>query len=158
MFLLVVDSYSKRLEVVLLSHARPLPTLDSLCSIFATHGLPKEFATDNGTQFTSVEFEEFMKNNGIGRVPKAPYHPVSNGLTDRAVQYVFQGQHEEVPYFPGEKSLGIFIPLWLVSHFTMGISPTQLLLGRISRSKFDLFKPDLSNAGTTEAIGTEKLS
>ena len=77
MFLLVVDAHSKWLEIVPLSAATSTLTIDSLRSMFATHGLPKEFITDNGAQFTSAEFEEFMKSNGICHVLTAPYHPAT---------------------------------------------------------------------------------
>ena len=60
-FLVVVDSYTKWLEVFPLSIATSATTIDKLRSVFTTHGLPKVFVTDNGTQFTSSEFQAFMK-------------------------------------------------------------------------------------------------
>ena len=82
MFLIVVDSYSKWLEVVPLSSATTSLTIDSLRSIFTTHGLPKEFMTDNGTQFSSTEFKEFMTSNGVRQIFSSPYHPSSNRLAE----------------------------------------------------------------------------
>ena len=54
-------------------------------SIFATFGIPKTLVTDNGTNFISTEFEEFLKSNGICHSRIAPYHPASNDLAERAV-------------------------------------------------------------------------
>ena len=86
MFPVVIDAFSKCLEVSPLSAATSTVTIQHLCSIFATHGLPRSLVTDNGPQFTSAEFEAFMKNNGIRHIKSSPYHPVSNGLPERAVQ------------------------------------------------------------------------
>ena len=40
-------------------------TIDKFRLIFATHGLPEEVVSDNGPQFTSTEFAEFMRKNSI---------------------------------------------------------------------------------------------
>eukprot|EP00731_Ephydatia_muelleri_P028800 Em0020g444a len=53
---------------------------------FATHGLPDILVSDNGTAFTSAEFQFFAKANGFRHVRSAPYHPATNGLAERAVQ------------------------------------------------------------------------
>ena len=60
MFLVVIDAYSKWMEVKCLSTATSSTTVEQFHAIFATHGLPKNLVTDNGTQFTSTEFEPFL--------------------------------------------------------------------------------------------------
>lgn len=59
-------------------------------SILASQGLPVSVVTDNGAVFTSVEFQEFMENNGIKHI-KAAYHPASNGQVERVVQVLKEG-------------------------------------------------------------------
>ena len=56
------------------------------CCLYSTHGLSEVVVSDNGTAFTSVEFQTFMKCNGIRYVRCTPYHPSSNGLAEKAVQ------------------------------------------------------------------------
>ena len=41
---------------------------------------------NKGTQFTSQEFEEFLKLNGIQHYRSAPYHPATYGEAERVVQ------------------------------------------------------------------------
>ena len=65
MFLVIVDSYSKWLEVRIVHSATAICTFQELRSVFATHGIPEMIVTDNGTAFTSNEFLEFTTRNGI---------------------------------------------------------------------------------------------
>ena len=44
-------------------------TIDTLCTIFATHGLPELLALDNGSSFSSTEFKELMEQKW-----NLPYH------------------------------------------------------------------------------------
>ena len=39
-------------------------TIENLREMFATHGLPSTLVSDNGSNFTSSEFQEFVKRNG----------------------------------------------------------------------------------------------
>ena len=81
-----MDAHSKWLEVVPVPNLTSQTTIDTFRSIFATHGLPELLVSDNGPSFTSAEFQEFMKWNGIRHITSVPYHPASNELAERAVQ------------------------------------------------------------------------
>ena len=84
-YLVIVDSYSKWLEVVPTRGSTSDITIRELRKLFATHGLPDICVSDNGSEFTSEEFATFMSRNGIRHITTAPYHPASNGQAERAV-------------------------------------------------------------------------
>ena len=65
MFFIVVDAHSKWPEVIVMSSTTTQHTIKSLRSIFSRFGLPEQLVSDNGPQFTSDEFAEFMRGNGI---------------------------------------------------------------------------------------------
>ena len=77
-FLIAVDAHSKWPEVIPMSTTTAEKTVSELRKLFATHGLPEQIVSDNGAQFTSQHFEEFMKLNEIKHICSAPYHPATN--------------------------------------------------------------------------------
>ena len=86
MFLLVVDSHSKWLEVEIMPSITSTATIEKLCDMFSHYGLPDQFVSDNDPQFMSNEFSQFMRLNGVKHSLVAPYHPGSNGQAERFVQ------------------------------------------------------------------------
>ena len=87
-FLIVVDVHSKWLEVEVVPSTASVHTIQKLRRMFSTHGIPGTIVSDNGTCFTSEEFQDFMTPNGIRHIRFATYHPATNGLEERAVQTV----------------------------------------------------------------------
>ena len=85
-FLLLVDAHSKWPEIYRMSSTSVHNTITILRNIFSSFGLPEQLVTDNGSEFTSSEFLEFMSQNGIKHILTAPYHPSSNGAVERLVQ------------------------------------------------------------------------
>ena len=85
-FLIIIDAYSKWIEIHITNSATPAVTIDKLRNTFATFGLPEILVTDNGTNFTSTKFEKFLKSNRIRHVRTVPYHPATTGMAERAVQ------------------------------------------------------------------------
>ncbi|KAL5500514.1 hypothetical protein EMCRGX_G012092, partial [Ephydatia muelleri] len=79
MFLLVVDAHSKWPEVVNMTTTSAQCTIEELRRMFASYGIPEQLVSDNGPQFVSGCFEEFMKMNGVKHIKCTPYHPSSNG-------------------------------------------------------------------------------
>ena len=74
------------MEVHITNSAISAITIDKMRSSFATFGLPEILVTDNRTNFTSAEFKEFLKANGMWHTRTALYHPASNSLAEHAVQ------------------------------------------------------------------------
>ena len=52
--------------------------------------------SDNGPQFVSHDFSNFMKMNGIKHTLTPPYHPASNGAAERSVQILKQALRKQV--------------------------------------------------------------
>ena len=69
--------------------------------------------SDNGPQFTSVEFERCMKLNGIKHIKVAPYHPSSNGAAERCVQTF---KHAMKAAKKDEGSLNVKIAIFIGCH------------------------------------------
>eukprot|EP00731_Ephydatia_muelleri_P030058 Em0021g581a len=61
-------------------------TIEILRQVLSAYGLPEQLVSDNGPQFISREFAEFMAKNGIKHIRSAPYHPATNGQVERFVQ------------------------------------------------------------------------
>ena len=125
MFLILVDAHSKWMEVKVVKTATSSITIKHLRNIFATHGLPEMLVTDNASYFTSQEFQDFVKLNGIRHVTSAPYHPASNGLAERSVQTV-----KEFLKKPSSDSLQrrlsrFLLQYWITPHGTTGTTPAE---------------------------------
>ena len=113
--------------------------------MFATHGLPEILVSDNGTAFTSAEFQEFLRRNGIRHITTAPYHPSSNGLAERAVQTLKEGLTKNTSADDMETRISRFLFRYRITpHSTTGVSPAELLMGRRPRSQLDLMQPNVA--------------
>nr|XP_006818949.1 PREDICTED: uncharacterized protein K02A2.6-like [Saccoglossus kowalevskii] len=123
--------------------------IDELRLIFADHGLPEEAVSDNGPQFTSVEFSEFMHKNGIKHTLVPPYHPQSNGAAERSVRVVKKALLKQVLQCTMDVSMKHRIANFLLRcrttpHSTTGVSPAELMVKRRLRTRVSLIKPDIA--------------
>ncbi|XP_062864462.1 uncharacterized protein K02A2.6-like [Trichomycterus rosablanca] len=143
MFLVLVDAHSKWIEAYAMNSSTAVATIEKLRQSFSTHGLPECLVTDNGTNFTSAEFSEFMKQNGIRHLTSAPFHPSSNGLAERAVQTLKEGLRKMAGGTIETKLARVLFNYRITPHTTTGHSPAELLMSRKLRSTFDLLVPDL---------------
>lgn len=144
MFLIMVDSHSKWPEVVKMSTTTSTRTIDVLRTIFSRNGLPVTIVSDNGPQFTSREFEEFLNANGIKHIKTSPYHPSSNGLAERFVQTFKQAMKcSKNDTGSIERKLANFLLAYRnTAHATTNETPAKLMMGRELRTKMDLLRPN----------------
>jgi len=145
MFLVIVDAHSKWVDIHIVNQATSKSTIEKLRTTFATHGLPRVIVTDNGSNFTSAEFADFLTENGIKHVKSAPFHPSSNGLAERAVQS-FKNGMKKMGEGTVETKLSRYLMRYRITpHTTTGISPAELLMKRKPRCRLDLVRPNLKS-------------
>jgi hypothetical protein len=142
MFLVVIDAYSKWLEVRVMNNSTAASTIVQLRDIFSTHGLPNMLVSDNGSQFTSEEFHKFMLYNGIKHVKCAPFHPSSNGLAERAVQTFKNGLKKMRKEDINTKVVRFLFRYRCSPQSVTGVTPAELLMGRKLHSHLAIVKPD----------------
>ena len=154
-FFVMVDAYSKWMEVLVMQGTTSKRTIEEIRKVFSTHGIPEVIVSDNGTNFASQEFKEFMDENGIKHVFTPPYHPSSNGLAERAVQTLNKALRSN-----GESNIELSISRFLLQyritpHSTTNISPSEMLMNRRIRSKLDCMFPYKDEIHTETMISKE---
>ena len=139
--LIIVDAHSKWIEAICTPGATSAVVIDELRTLFAQFGLPETIVTGNGRCFISSEFETFLIRNAIKHLTSAPYHPSSNGLTERAVQLVKRGLKKITRGSMKSRLAQILFHYRLLPQTTTDVAPSELLLGQHPRSRLDLLKP-----------------
>ena len=66
LYLIVVDAH--RLEASIVNSTSAECTIAHLRKLFMTHGIPEQIVSDNGARFTSEEFKQFTRRNGIKHI------------------------------------------------------------------------------------------
>ncbi|KAL5467316.1 hypothetical protein EMCRGX_G031528 [Ephydatia muelleri] len=140
----MVDAHSKWLEAAVVSSTSSQQAIRVLRQVFSCHGLPEVLVSDNGTAFTSTEFQTFVQCNGFRHIRSAPYHPATNGLAERAVQTVKNALRKTAGDIDTCLSRFLF-QYRLTPHSTTGRSPAELLLGRKPRSHLDFIFPSVEH-------------
>jgi len=87
-FLIFIDAHSKWIEAFPATTPSTSVTIELLHPLF---GLPETIVTDNGSCFVRAEFRHFLTLNGVKHISSVPFHPSTNGLTERTVQIVKKG-------------------------------------------------------------------
>ena len=87
-YLLTIDSFSQFPIVRKLQSLHLLSVIKTLKEIFTTVGIPRCIVSDGGTQFTSQEFKDFIRDWHIDHRITSPTNAQSNGQAERFVQTV----------------------------------------------------------------------
>ena len=122
-YLLLVDYFSRFIEIAKLERKTSAEVIRHMKSILARHGIPDHIMTDNGPQFSAVEFCDFAKAYGFLHKTSSPHFPQSNGEAERAVKTIKTLlQKASDPY----RALLIY----RATPIHNGHSPAELLMGR----------------------------
>ena len=67
-FLIVVDAHSKWPEVLIMKSTTSQSMIETPHALFGHYGLPKQLVSNNGPQFISSEFVQFLCSNGVKHI------------------------------------------------------------------------------------------
>lgn len=144
-FLLLIDARTKWPEVFLMKSTTTEATIKVFRNLFSCFGLPFQIVSDNGPQYTSAEFSEFLKNLGVRHTFTAVKHPMTNGAAENFVKTL--KRKLKILLKMGE-SVQVAIDKILfdyrsMKHCTTGESLAKLMLGRELRTRFDLLRQNV---------------
>ena len=87
-YLLVIDYFSRFIEIGRLSTATSNDVITHMKSIFARHGVPESLTSDNGPQYTANMYKTFTNQYGFTYLTSSPRYPQGNDAAERAVRTV----------------------------------------------------------------------
>ena len=111
-------------------------TITALSKIFSRNSIPRQIVSDNGPQFVSEEFSQFMSANGIKHNWSSQYHPSSNVAAEQLVQTLKRALRAgHAPFWHATVTVSVCFstPIFQYSttpHATTRVSPCSLLMGR----------------------------
>lgn len=158
MLLIIVDAYSKWIEVKTTSSTTTTATIAIFDELFASYGEPTIIVSDNVgshncfSQFTAAEFESFLKESGVKYHKRtAPYHPATNSQAERCVQTVKDALNAiSTTRSTLHSNINEFLRQYRKApQATTGQPPAQLFLNRNIRTRIDLVRPDSIYAKVT---------
>lgn len=145
--LVVVDYYSRYMELEIMNKITAQETIKRLKRIFRTWGPPRTITLDNAKQFVSLEFEDFCKRSGIHLNHSSPYWPQANGEVERQNRSLLKRMKiANALYDDWKAELDQYLQLYNTTpHTITGMAPSELLQNRKVRTKL----PQIGDLETT---------
>ena len=140
-FLIIVDAYTKFLDVHITQSTTSAATIEKFRETFCNFGLPNVLVSDNAPYFVSEEMESFLRKNDIKHATPAPYNPSSNGLAERAVKTFKEGL---VKFKEGSLKQRVCRFLYnyrRAVHSSTGKSPSELMFNRTFKGQMERIRP-----------------
>lgn len=138
----IIDYYSKFPEILCTTDITSPRIIRWLKEVFARFGYPERLVSDNGPQFTSTLWNNFMKSNGIYHERTPVYHPQWNGLVEVFNRYIKHGvqtfKSTQTQWMDG--LLQLLLQFRATSPTPTGFSPAELMFTHKARMPFEVVR------------------
>ena len=150
--LVVVDYYSRFMEVVIMKSITTSNTIKEINTIFIRFGIPRTISADNGPQFRSEEFKTYCENEGIQLNLTIPYWPQMNGEVERQNRTILKRLRiAETEGKNWKEELDKFLLMHRATpHAVTGKSPSELLFGWNIRDKIPSLSENIPKVNDEE--------
>ena len=142
--LVVVDYYSRFYEVGILRSTTVDKVIDFLGPVFTRYGYPFSVKSDNGPQFVSQVFKDFLVEHGIEHRTSPPLWPQANGEVERQNRTLLKAL--KVAQVEGKRWQDELQKFLLAYRSTpqanTGATPAFLMFGREIRTKLPELRRD----------------
>lgn len=132
-YLITVDYFSSFIEVEYLKTTTAEDVITKLQGQFARYGIPAEIVSDQGPQYTSSQFRNMMQQWGINHTMSSPGHHQSNGKAEAAVKTIKHMMYKCLQ--ENTNPYEALLELRNTPRQDTGLSPTQMMFGRFTRSR-----------------------
>jgi len=127
------DYFTKWVEVIPLKNVTSRDMIEFVKEhIIYRFGIPHTITTDQGTMFTSGEFEEFATGMGIKLLNSSPYYAQANGQAKASNKGIIKLTKRKIDEQPSRWHTILNEALWayrMACHGATKVSPYQLVYG-----------------------------
>ena len=102
-------------------------------AFFSRFGLPRQLHSDQGSNFESKLVVELCSIPGMNKTRTTPFHPRSDGQTQRVNRTILQMLHASIDAQPEswpDRLLALLAAYRMPPHSLTGISPNMAMMGR----------------------------
>ncbi len=135
-FIVVIDYYSRWIEIKALPSTSSNAVIGRMKDIFAQHGIPDELVSDNGPQFVAEEFRAFARRYEFQHKTSSPHFPQANGEAEAAVKIAKKIICQE------DADIAL-LNYRNTPHSATQISPAEALLGRKLKTRVPVLAKNL---------------
>lgn len=151
--LVMIDCFSKYVTTKVSQNVNSAKIIEFLQNIFTVFGYCTKLTTDNGPQFISHDFREFLKSVGIVHIRSSLYNPQSNGVVERVNKNL--KKLIDTTEFSNFSELQKVVDNYVLNynttvHSTTGKSPCDVMFSFSAKSKLNIVKCDSEYSTKTD--------
>ena len=137
-YIIFVDYYSGFIQYEMVKSTGAMDTLAATRHLIRTFGKPATIISDNGTNYTSKTYKDYLQEMGVDHKTSSPHFPQGNGRAERAVGTLKSILKKVSNQAGRDKAILAYLDTPISDKLP---TPTQLFMGR--RLRTDL--PILNN-------------